>query len=95
MQRRIIRTQAFRTAYSQLSADMRKIVEGKIQLLAANPAHPSLQVHRLQYIKAKKVWICYISVNNRLLYQYKDNAFYLWDVGKHSVVERVRQYHSG
>jgi len=91
MKRRIIKTQTFRAAYLQLPAGVRKVVEEKIRLLAENPAHPSLQVHRLQHAKSQKVWICYISMNKRLLYQYKDNAVYLWDVGEHSVVERVRQ----
>lgn len=91
MKRRIIRTQAFRAAYAQLPTGVRKVVEEKIRLLVENPAHPSLQVHRLHHIRTQKVWICYISMNRRLLYQYKDDAVYLRDVGKHSIVERGRQ----
>lgn len=91
MKRRIIKTSTFRAAYVRLPLRVQKIVEGKIRLLAENPAHPSLQAHRLHQMKTQKVWICYISITKRLLYQCKDNAVYLWDVGEHSVVERVRQ----
>jgi mRNA interferase RelE/StbE len=91
MRRRIIRTPTFKAAFERLHTGIRKVVEEKIRLLAENPAHPSLQVHRLRRARAQNVWICYISINKRLLYQYKGHALYLWDVGEHCVVERIRQ----
>src|SRR5579885_1501754 len=90
MKRRIIRTPRFRAAYMRLPFETRKVVEEKIRLLAENPAHPSLQVHRLHHMKAQKIWICYISIHKRLLYHYKDNVVYLQDIGTHNIVERVR-----
>jgi mRNA interferase RelE/StbE len=95
MKHQIIRTQTFRAAYTRLPAEVRRIVEEKIRLLAENPTHPSLQTHRLRRISTQKVWICYISTNKRLLYQYKNDVIYLRDVGKHSIVDRIRQYQFG
>jgi mRNA-degrading endonuclease YafQ of YafQ-DinJ toxin-antitoxin module len=83
--------QSFQYAYKQLPSHMQRKVNYKIQQLVENPAHPSLQVHRLRQAREKNVWICYISITKRLLYQYKDGTIYLWDVGEHAVVERIHQ----
>jgi mRNA-degrading endonuclease YafQ of YafQ-DinJ toxin-antitoxin module len=88
---KVIATRSFRDAYKRLPAHVRKMVDNTIDLLASNPYHPSLQAHRLHQAKAEDVWSCYVSINKRLLYQYKDGNIYLWDVGEHSVIERVRQ----
>ena len=86
---RVVVTSGFQQAYRQLSPRMRKIIDSKIQQLRMNPAHPSLQAHRLRKARSENVWICYISINKRLLYQNKDNTIYLLDVGEHSIVERI------
>lgn len=39
--------------YSQLSADPQKAIEKATQLLAHNPRHPSLQVHKANNVTAK------------------------------------------
>ncbi len=91
MQARVIETPSFQQAYRQLSPRIQKIVDNKIEQLLKNQAHPSLQAHRLRQARAKGVWICYISITKRLLYQYKDSAIYLLDVGEHCVVERIHQ----
>lgn len=93
MQSQIITMQSFQKAYKQLAPRTRKIVDNKIQHLAQNPAHPSLQAHRLRQAKAESIWECYISITKRLLYQYKNNAIYLLDVGEHSIIERVHLRH--
>lgn len=89
MKARMIRTEDFRRAWEQLTPQMRRIVDNKIRLLAEDPAHPSLNSHRLRQARAADIWVCYISVNKRLLYQHKGSTIYLWDVGEHSLVERA------
>jgi mRNA-degrading endonuclease YafQ of YafQ-DinJ toxin-antitoxin module len=84
----ILVTETFDQALRQLSESMRKIVMGKIRLLAENPAHPSLQVHKLQQIKVD-IWECYININMRLLFEVKDGVLRLWNLGSHSVVDHV------
>ena len=89
MKARIIRTADFRQAWEQLTPQMQRIVDNKIRRLGENPAHPSLKAHRLRQVRTADVWVCYITVNKRLLYQHKGNTIYLWNVGEHSLVERV------
>ncbi|MEO8972836.1 MAG: hypothetical protein ABI406_14705 [Ktedonobacteraceae bacterium] len=89
MRMHIVFTHEFRRAYKHLPRKMQKIVDDKIVQLSSNPAHPSLQVHKHRQGKAEHLWICYISMNNRLLYQYKDGSIYLRNVGNHNIVERI------
>lgn len=84
----ILATETVDQALRQLSEPMRKTVLSKIDLLAENPAHPSLQVHKLQKIKAD-IRECYITVNMRLLFDVKDGALRLWDLGSHSIVDHA------
>lgn len=87
----ILATEAFDLALQQLSESMRKIVHGKIHLLAENPAHPSLNVHRLDGVKDTDIRDCYITMSMRLLYEMKDGVLHLWDLGSHAVVDHVRR----
>ena len=87
--RQIVATPEYVKNYQRLSKEMQKIVDTKIKQLVSNAAHPSLQTHRLKRAKAEDVWGCYISFSKRLIYQYKDGKIYLWDVGEHSIVERI------
>lgn len=84
----ILATETVDQALRRLSESMRKTVLSKIRLLADNPAHPSLQVHKLQKIKAD-IWDCYITANMRLLFEVKDGVLRLWDLGSHSVVDHA------
>lgn len=84
-----VTTESFQKSYRRLPPHMKKIVDTKIRRLLDNHTHPSLQAHRLRRANADNVWICYITVTDRLLYQFKNDFIYLWDVGSHSVVDRV------
>jgi len=84
----IIATPSYVKGYRRLTNQMRKIVDAKIEQLISNPAHPSLQVHRLRRAKAD-VWSAYISFNKRLIYQRVEGKIYLHEVGEHAIIERV------
>ena len=85
----IIATPDYVKNYQRLSKQMQMIVDGKIKQLVSNAGHPSLKTHRLKRAKAEGVWNCYITFSKRLIYQYKNGKIYLWDVGEHSIVERI------
>lgn len=78
----------FRQAWKQLTPQMRRIVKNKIDLLVENTGHPSLNTHRIRQAR-EDIWVCYISNSMRLLYEYKDGTLYLWDLGNHSIVDKV------
>jgi mRNA-degrading endonuclease RelE of RelBE toxin-antitoxin system len=88
-QAQVIATRAFLEAYQQLPLRVQSIIDSKIEQLARNPSHRSLQAHKLHRVKGENVWSCYISINKRLLYQYKNGKIYLWYVGEHVIVERA------
>jgi hypothetical protein len=83
MKTRMIRTGDSQQDWERLNPQMQRIED-------KNFAHPSLKVHRLHQAKSADIWVRYIRVNKRLLYQNKGSTIYLWDVGEHSLVERIR-----
>lgn len=86
----VLTTDAFERGLSQLSHSMQTIAMKKIRLLAENPKHPSLNTHRIRQIKADvHIWDCYITESIRLLYEVRDGMLYLWDLGKHAIVDNV------
>ena len=86
----VLTTDAFERGLSQLSHSMQAIAMKKIHLLAENPKHPSLNIHRIRQIKADvHIWDCYITESIRLLYEVRDGMLYLWDLGQHAIVDNV------
>jgi mRNA-degrading endonuclease RelE of RelBE toxin-antitoxin system len=91
MHKRIVSTGKFSRSLKRFSKTTQQFVEEKIDILKQNPAHPSLNVHRVIRVKDRKMWICYIGDSLRLLYQLQDDAIYLWDIGAHVIVDRVHK----
>ncbi|GHO97891.1 hypothetical protein KSF_079390 [Reticulibacter mediterranei] len=90
MEAQVISTENFQQTFAYLSPQMKRITMRKIRLLAQYPHHPSLQPHRVQQCK-EGLWIGYISMSVRLLYQFERNTLYLHEVGSHVIVDRVHQ----
>lgn len=87
--RSVRRTPAFQQNWQQLPPAQQRIVEQKIALLAANPRHPSLRVHRVKRQAADQVWECYVSTTLRLLYQQQQQTLWLLAVGKHALIDTI------
>lgn len=85
------RTPAFLASYRRLPKRVRVLVDEKIELLSRNPAHRSLQAHKLRQVKSDTLWGCYVSINKRLLYQIKNGMIFLWDVGEHSIIDHIHR----
>ena len=86
----VIRTKQFELAWRKLPPRLKKIVGRKIRQLSGNQRYPSLQVHRVVHqANAANLWICYLTLSLRLLYQRTDNTIYLWDMGNHTIVDRL------
>lgn len=73
----------------RLTADLRRQTLRKLELLAQNPRHPSLNAHQLERAPGK--WECYITMAYRLIYEPVEDGLRLWYVGAHSIVDRVQQ----
>lgn len=87
----IVVSDDFLSDLDSLSIDMRRRVMNKIRLLAENPAHPSLNAHRLERVPADNIWECYITRGNRLVYEPQGEELRLWRVGDHTLIDRVHQ----
>ena len=91
MYKRVVFTEKFSRSLKRLSEPMQQLVAEKINYLKQNPAHPSLNVHRVLRVRNRKMWICYVGDSLRLLYQPQSDAIYLWDIGPHEVVDRIHR----
>lgn len=66
----------FLERYGRLRSTERKAVDKAVELLATDPRHPSLHVHKARNVKAKYreggegVFIAYASRNLRLTFEY-------------------------
>jgi len=66
----------FLESYSELAPRERKAIDKAIKLLAANPRHPSLNVHKARNVKAKypeggdSVFIAYATKELRFTFEY-------------------------
>lgn len=81
-------TKYFKQAFDNLQSQKQRIVKEKIDLLANNPRHPSLNVHRVRRSKSS-IWECYIDDSMRLLYEIQKGILHLWDLGGHAIVDNV------
>lgn len=91
MYKRVDFSEKFSRSLKRLSEPMQRLVAEKIAYLKQNPAHPSLNVHRVLRVRNRKMWICYIGDSLRLLYQSQADGIYLWDIGAHVVVDRIHR----
>jgi mRNA-degrading endonuclease YafQ of YafQ-DinJ toxin-antitoxin module len=91
MRAEIMASESFKRAWEQLTPQMRNIVTGKIGLLAVNRGHPSLRVHRVRRTKAD-IRICYITNTMRVLFGVQGSILCLYDLGSHSVVDKVHRH---
>lgn len=85
----IVVSDDFLTGLEGLSADLQERTLSKVRLLSDNPAHPSLNAHRVKRTQGK--WECYVTDGYRLIYELAEGQLRLWRVGDHSIVDRAHQ----
>jgi hypothetical protein len=86
----------FLESYSGLGVKERKLMDKAVKLLASNPRHPSLNVHKAKSISAKyaeggdSVFIAYATKDLRLTFEYgpESGMIALRNCGSHDVCER-------
>jgi mRNA-degrading endonuclease YafQ of YafQ-DinJ toxin-antitoxin module len=91
MFQQVVVSDEFLSDLDSLSLDMRRRVTNKIRLLVENPAHPSLNAHRLERVPVENIWECYITRGDRLIYEPQGDELRLWRVGDHTLIDRVHQ----
>jgi superfamily I DNA/RNA helicase/mRNA-degrading endonuclease YafQ of YafQ-DinJ toxin-antitoxin module len=87
----VLMSKHFEKTLGALLAPKRQQVLQKVEMLLANPAHPSLQTHRLWRLGGQ-IWDCYVDRGHcamRLLYEIQEQKLILWRLGGHDVVDRA------
>ncbi len=87
MAKELIVSDDFLTGLDELTPELKERALEKIKLLAENPAHPSLNVHKIK--KAEGKWECYINMAYRIIYEPLADVIRLWKIGDHSIIDRV------
>lgn len=87
MARDLIVSDDFLTGLDELPSDMKERALEKIKMLAENPAHPSLNAHKIK--KAEGKWECYINMAYRIIYEPLAEVIRLWKIGDHSIIDKV------
>ncbi len=62
----------------------KKVVYKAIGQLLENPRSTGLQAHRYEQA-GDGIWIAYISDGDRIIYEPKEKALYLWNLGSHDI----------
>lgn len=80
-------TKRFEKNFENLSAQEKKQLRNKLQLLSENPVHPSLRTKRIQ--GTKDLFECNVNMDIRIIWCYEgDRLVILLDVGHHDVLDR-------
>jgi hypothetical protein len=85
----------FLESYSELGSKERKAIDRAVQLLSANPRHPSLQVHKAKNVPGKYpiggpgVFIAYAAKDLRITFEYgpEPGSIALRNCGFHDACE--------
>jgi len=80
---RLILTETLRTEYRKLPQHIQKKFDKQLRFLAANPKHPSLQIHRIA-----DHWEFYVDIHYRCIFQQEGDTYILKHVGGHKLVDR-------
>ncbi len=87
MARDLIVSDDFLTGLDALTPELKERAIEKIKLLAENPAHPSLNAHKIKKVEGK--WECYINMAYRIIYEPLADVIRLWKIGDHSIIDKV------
>lgn len=81
----LILTEEFKKSYKRLPEDIKKKVKKQLRFLSSNPAHPSLQIHKLN-----GEWEFYVDIHYRCFFLREGSKFTLLTVGIHRIVDRYK-----
>lgn len=88
--REVVVSDEFLNGLDEMPYELKERAFQKISLLAENPAHPSLNSHKIHRAPGK--WECYITDAHRLVFEPEDDAIRLWKIGDHTVIDRVQSF---
>lgn len=81
----IASTRSFRKSYFKLPKAIRRKFSEKPKFFVQNPAHPSLNLHRIN-----DYWEFYIDRRHRCILRKEGNCYHLVAVGGHEIIDKFR-----
>lgn len=80
-------THRFQKHFKELTLQEKKLLKSKLELLAANPSHPSLHTKRIQ--GTADLFECSVNMDIRIIWYYEgDKMIILVDVGHHDIFKQ-------
>ena len=81
----LIRTERFKKRYKDLPEDIKDLIIKKLELLLANPRHPSLRVKKIkgEVEGYRDAFEASITMNYRFLFRIEDDKYVLLTCGTH------------
>lgn len=85
---KITYTKRFEKHYKKMTAEQKKQIKAKVEMLSENPLHPSLRTKRIQ--GTGDLFECSVNMDIRIIWYYEsDQLIMLLDVGHHDILDRV------
>ncbi|HHW74603.1 MAG TPA: type II toxin-antitoxin system mRNA interferase toxin, RelE/StbE family [Firmicutes bacterium] len=79
-------TNRFQKHYRSLADKEKRQLAHKLELMAENPAHPSLRTKRIQ--GTTDLFECSVNMDIRIIWHYEgDKMIILLDVGRHNILK--------
>lgn len=79
-------TPRFQKHFKKLTAQEKKILKNKLEILAQDPYHPSLRTKRIQ--GTSDLFECSANMDIRIIWYYENNKMIiLLDVGHHDILK--------
>ena len=80
----LVLTDRVKKDYKSLPTSIQKKFKKQLRFLAADPRHPSLQIHR---IRGSDYWEFYVDIAYRCVFRREGDKFYLLAAGPHKVID--------
>jgi mRNA-degrading endonuclease RelE of RelBE toxin-antitoxin system len=78
-------THNFVREYQKLPQEIQKAVDKQLELLMANPRHPSLNLKKMQ--DPRRIWECRVTFSYRFTFQIENDTYILRKVGTHDTLK--------
>ena len=88
---RIVRTDTFKRDFQALSAQLKRRTEQALRFLLSDPHHPSLHTKRIR--GTRNYWEARVTRSHRLIFTMEADAYTLYAVGPHDIVDRFARGH--
>lgn len=79
-------TERFKKDYKKLTDDIKKVLQGKLTMMAENQYHPSLRTKKIQ--GREHILECSVNMSIRMTWQYYEGKILLRAVGEHDYTLR-------